>query len=223
MGLIASAATTALGAGVQYNETRRTNRRQDQEAAASIRRQGQLQQQADRVVSDEVGKLAASDSNDERAQRLDQYMQVLRRGQRQANSGLEGPVGGASFQADAGAARDAADAAAATTAGLQARIDAPGLQRQGEAFNYGRLATDLGLIGRESAGQSFVDQLRMQRIRRRPEVDLLAGAISGAGQLAQPRPTATGGSTQQFGNNLDALGSLPGASRGYGRAGGRYG
>ena len=38
-----------------------------------------------------------------------------------------------------------------------ARIEAPRLQRQGEAFDYGRLATDIDGLSREAAGQSFID------------------------------------------------------------------
>ena len=33
-----------------------------------------------------------------------------------------------------------------------ARADAPGMQRQGEGFGFGKLATDIGLMQRESRG-----------------------------------------------------------------------
>lgn len=216
LGLVASTAATALGAGVQAYETKRTNKRQDQEAASSIQRQGRIQQDADRVVTDQVNQLAASNAADERTQRLDQYVQALRRGRPQANQNGAAPVGGATFAADADAARAAADANAVATAGLQARIDAPQLQRQGEAFDYGRLATDLSLAGRESAGQSFIDQLRMRQIRRRPGMDLAAGLIAAGGQaagssIANRGAPAAGGMV--FGNNMDAMAALPGARR----------
>lgn len=227
---IIPAAAMLGGQVIQSNETNRYLRKQDEAAAQSIINQAQKQREADQVVRDQVGALEGSTSGDERAQRLDQYMQVLRRGQRQANSGLEGPVGGATFQADAGAARNAADAAAATTAGLQARIDAPGLQRQGEAFDYGRLATDLNLIGRESQGQSFVDDLRRRQIRRRPGMDLLGGLASGIGASMLGNAALNGvgkAASQTFGNNMDALKGLPGAGArssyglpGYGLVGG---
>lgn len=216
LGLVASTAATALGAGVQAYETKRTNKRQDSEAASSIQRQGKIQQEADRAVTDQVNQMAASTAADERTQRLDQYMQALRRGRPQANQNGAAPVGGSTFAADANATRAASDATAAATAGLQARIDAPQLQRQSEAFDYGRLATDLGLIGRESAGQSFVDQLRMRQIRRRPGMDLAAGLITAGGQaagsaIANRGAPAAGGMV--FGNNMDAMAALPGAGR----------
>lgn len=228
--LVISAAAMVGGKMIQDNETNRYLRKQDEAAAQGILNQTKKQREADEVVRNQVGQLEGSTSGDERAQRLDQYMQVLRRGQRQANSGLEGPVGGATFQADAGTARNAADAAAATTAGLQARIDAPALQRQGEAFDYGRLATDLNLIGRESQGQSFVDELRRRQIRRRPGMDMLGGVISGIGasMLGNAALGAAGKTASQgFGNNLDSLKNLPGAGArasygmpGYGLIGG---
>ena len=76
---------------------------------------------------------------------------------------------------------DPGDPGAAQRAGIQARIDAPQLQRQDEAFGYGRAATDLDLIRRESQGDEFVNQLRLRAIRRRPGMDLLAGGLQGAG------------------------------------------
>lgn len=217
--LVISAAAMVGGKMIQDNETNRYLRKQDEATAQSILSQTKKQREADEVVRNQVGELEGSTSGDERAQRLDQYMQVLRRGQRQANNGLEGPVGGATFQADAGNARNAADAAAATTAGLQARIDAPGLQRQGEAFDYGRLATDIDGLSREAAGQSFIDQLRLRNIRRRPGMDLLSGGLmaaggamagGGAGAAAAPNAMAS------FGNNTDALYEMPGARPRYG-------
>lgn len=216
LGLVASAASTALGVGVQQYETNRTAKRQDREAAGAIQRQGKIQQEADRAVTDQVNELAAGDAAGERNQRLEQYVQALRRGRPQANQNGALPVGGATFAADANAARAASDATAAATAGLQARIDAPQLQRQGEAFDYGRLATDLGLAGRESAGQSFIDQLRMRQIRRRPGVDLAAGLISAGGQAAGGAlagRAAPAAGMQTFGNNMDAMAALPGAGR----------
>lgn len=171
----------AAGALAQQSENDRVIRKQDQETAQGLLNQSRRQQEADRRVNDEIAQLETSTAADDRAQRLGQYMQQLQRGQRQALSGLNSPVGGATFQADAGAARAGADNAAATTAGLMSRIDAPQLQRQQEAFGYGKLATDLDMEARASRGQQFIDQLRLRQIRRRPEVDLLAGLATSAG------------------------------------------
>jgi len=181
MGQLVPIAIMAAGALAQQSENDRVIRKQDQETAQGLLNQSRRQQEADRRVNDEIAQLETSTAADDRAQRLGQYMQQLQRGQRQALSGLNSPIGGATFQADAGAARAGADNAAATTAGLMSRIDAPQLQRQQEAFGYGKLATDLDMEARASRGQQFIDQLRLRQIRRRPEVDLLAGLATSAG------------------------------------------
>lgn len=174
-------ALMAAGTLAQQSENDRVIKKQDEATAQGLLNQSRRQQDADRRVNDEIAQLETSTAADDRAQRLGQYMQQLQRGQRQALSGLSSPVGGATFQADAGAARTGADNAAATTAGLMSRIDAPQLQRQQEAFGYGKLATDLDMEARASRGQQFIDQLRLRQIRRRPEVDLLAGLATSAG------------------------------------------
>lgn len=174
-------ALMAAGTLAQQSENDRVIKKQDEATAQGLLNQSRRQQDADRRVNDEIAQLETSTAADDRAQRLGQYMQQLQRGQRQALSGLNSPIGGATFQADAGAARAGADNAAATTAGLMSRIDAPKLQRQQEAFGYGKLATDLDMEARASRGQQFIDQLRLRQIRRRPEVDLLAGLATSAG------------------------------------------
>ncbi len=181
MGQFIPIAIALAGTAAQQAETQRVERKQDEATAQGLLNQSRRQQEADRRVNDEIAQLETSTAADDRAQRLGQYVQQLQRGQRQALSGLNSPIGGATFQADAGAARTGADNAAATTAGLMSRIDAPQLQRQQEAFGYGKLATDLDMEARASRGQQFIDQLRLRQIRRRPEVDLLAGLATSAG------------------------------------------
>ncbi|MCO7494702.1 hypothetical protein [Stenotrophomonas maltophilia] len=181
MGQFIPIAIALAGTAAQQAETQRVERKQDQETAQGLLSQSRRQQEADRRVNDEIAQLETSTADAARNDRLGQYLQQLQRGRKQAVAGLEGPIGGATFQADAGAARAGADNAAATTAGLMSRIDAPQLQRQQEAFGYGKLATDLDMEARASRGQQFIDQLRLRQIRRRPEVDLLAGLATAAG------------------------------------------
>lgn len=202
MGQVIPIAIMAAGALAQQSENERVVRKQDEATAQGLLSQSRRQQEADRRVNDEVATVAASTAADERAQRLGQYMTQLQRGRRQAVAGLESPIGGATFQADTGAARAGADAAAHNTAGLMARIDAPQLQRQGEAFGYGRLATDIDMAARESRGQQFIDQMRLRAIRRRPEADLLAGlATSAGGAMAGGGGTIAGAASPQLGAN----------------------
>ncbi|WP_423173071.1 MULTISPECIES: hypothetical protein [unclassified Stenotrophomonas maltophilia group] len=203
MGQFIPIAIALAGTAAQQAETQRVERKQDEATAQGLLNQSRRQQDADRRVNDEIAQLETSTAADDRAQRLGQYMQQLQRGQRQALSGLNSPIGGATFQADAGAARAGADNAAATTAGLMSRIDAPQLQRQQEAFGYGKLATDLDMEARASRGQQFIDQLRLRQIRRRPEVDLLAGlATSAGGAMAGGRASGFAASAPRMGANF---------------------
>jgi hypothetical protein len=174
-------ALMAAGTLAQQSENDRVIKKQDEATAQGLLNQSRRQQDTDRRVNEEIAQLETSTADAARNERLGQYMQTLQRGRKQAVAGLEAPIGGATFQADAGAARTGADNAAATTAGLLSRIDAPQLQRQGEAFGYGKLATDIDMAARESRGQQLIDQLRLRGIRRRPEVDLLAGLATSAG------------------------------------------
>lgn len=203
MGQFIPIALMAAGTLAQQSETERVTRKQDEATAQGLLSQSRRQQDADRRVNDEITNVASSTAADERAQRLGEYMTQLQRGRRQATAGLDTPIGGATFQADAGAARTGADSAAQTSAGLMSRIDAPQLQRQGEAFGYGRLATDIDMASRESRGQQFIDQLRLRGIRRRPEVDLLAGLATSAGgaMAGGGGGMMMGGAAPQYGAN----------------------
>ncbi|AVH90025.1 hypothetical protein [Stenotrophomonas maltophilia] len=202
MGQFIPIAIALAGTAAQQAETQRVERKQDQETAQGLLSQSRRQQEADRRVNDEIAQLETSTADAARNDRLGQYMQQLQRGRKQAVAGLEGPIGGATFQADAGAARAGADNAAATTAGLMSRIDAPQLQRQQEAFGYGKLATDLDMEARASRGQQFIDQLRLRQIRRRPEVDLLAGLATAAGGSMAGGGAANAASGPRMGANF---------------------
>lgn len=202
MGQFIPIAIALAGTAAQQAETQRVERKQDQATAQGLLSQSRRQQEADRRVNDEIAQLETSTADAARNDRLGQYMQQLQRGRKQAVAGLEGPIGGATFQADAGAARAGADNAAATTAGLMSRIDAPQLQRQQEAFGYGKLATDLDMEARASRGQQFIDQLRLRQIRRRPEVDLLAGLATAAGGSMAGGGAANAASGPRMGANF---------------------
>lgn len=172
-------AAAAAGAN-QYN-TNKTASRQDQQAAQGIRQQGVRQQAADAKVNDAVAELEGSTAESARAQRLDEYMAGLRRNRSGMQSGLTPTIGSQAFRDDSARAVGDVQDYAERSAGLLSRIDAPAMQRQGEAFGMGNLATDLGLIGRQSAGDDFVNRLRMSAIRRNPWIDAGASVAGAAG------------------------------------------
>lgn len=189
-------AAAAAGAN-QYN-TNRTAKRQDEQAAQGIRQQGVRQQAADAKVNDAVSELEGSTAEAARAQRLDEYMAGLRRNRGNMQSGLAPTIGSQAFRDDSARAAQDVEGYGERAAGLLARIDAPAMQRQGEAFGMGNLATDLGLIGRESSGDQFINDLRLRAIRRNPWIDAassVAGAAGGAmigGAGAGQMSSATG-------------------------------
>lgn len=194
-------ATLAVGA---YQQDRVADR-QDDQAAAAIRTQSMLQRKADAKVNEQVQNLESSTAEDERAQRMDSYMDTMRANRGKLQAGLTPTFGSEAFRQDA--ANDVADVQqyAADTAGLMSRIDAAGMQRQGEAFGYGKLATDIGLIGRQSAGEDFMSRLRMSTIRRNPWIDAAvqaggAYANSKAGSASGASGAARGGNPYSGGN-----------------------
>lgn len=217
MGQFIPIALAVAGTAMQQAETERVARKQDDATAQSLLNQSRRQQEADSKVNEQIAQTEQSTAADEREQSLAQFTQQLNRSRKQAVAGLDSPFGGQAFQAGNAEARAGADSAAARTAGLMARIEAPRLQRQGEAFDYGRLATEIDGLSREAADQSFIDQMRLRNIRRRPGADLLSGGLMaaggamGGGTMAGATPASA-----NFGNNLDALYEQPGARPRYG-------
>lgn len=183
-------AAMAASAGLQYSNTRQTAKRTDNEAAAGIRKQSGIQQRADARVNEEVDRLANSTAEDERATRTNEFMTALRNARGNSERGLEGMGLGEAFNVAAAGAKQDLRGQSARTAGQLATIDAAGLQRQGEGVAYGNLATDIGLLGRESGGQQFLTDLRTRAAsRRNPGMDAAAGFLSG---VASGIPTGAG-------------------------------
>lgn len=197
---IVGLAAAAAAAGVSTYNTNRTISRQDSEAARGIASQGRIQRRTDQRVNEEVQNLERSSAMDERAKRLTDYMTTLGRVKRKTNAGLEN-VGafGDEFATAANDATASLDRQGAERADLMAGVDAPGLQRQGEAFNFGRLATDVNAFQRESNGADWLTRLRTQGIRRSPGLDALSstlsGVASGAGSMGGSGSAAAGGAS----------------------------
>jgi hypothetical protein len=202
-------ALAAAAAGGSYYNTQKTAQRQDNQAALGIQNQSRIQKQADTKVNDAVAKLADSNAASAKEGRLDDYLNVLRRNRSTTEAGLTPVIGSDTFKTDAATAANDANSYADKTASLMARMDAPGIQRQQEGFDYGNLATDIGLIGRESQGQNFLDQLKLRNIRRNAKIDLASGLLSAAaGGVAAGGASAAGGAGNAYGNTLSAGGGL---------------
>ena len=217
---IALAAAAAAAGGSYYN-TQQTAKHQDEAAADSIRNQSLLQKQADAKVNDTVHDLQGSTSADAKAQRLDDYLNVLRANKGKQEQGLTPNIGSQTFQTDSTVRAANSDDYAAKTAGLMARMDAPQIQRQNEGFGYGNLATDLNLVGRQAQGQSFLDQLRLNAIRRNAKIDLASSLLmSGAGAAYGAGGAAAGGLST--GGQYASAGGNGAGDGGYGMMRGNY-
>lgn len=174
------AVIAAVGAGVSAYNTDKTAKRQDSAAAQSIINQGHLQQKADQQVDQQIDQLQGSSMQDERENRLNEFMTTLAQNRRQSRGDDSTELfAGDAFKAANEGAIARADTATNRAAQQLATIDAAGLQRQGEATGYGHLATDIGLVGRQSSGQAWLDALRARQIRRSTGLDLTAGALQG--------------------------------------------
>lgn len=194
--LLVPAIISAVGAGVQAHQTHKTAKEQDEAAAQGIRTQAGHQREADARVAQEVAGLEASSPEASQKAATDSFMEQLKRTRSQAH----GPdqVGALSDEYSSGSAQAGADVDkfGASRADLLGRINAPGLQRQDETVSRLRAGTDLGLIGRNSAGDQFLTQLRQQSIRPNPWVmaggqvlgGIGAGMASQAGAAKPPKP-----------------------------------
>lgn len=196
------AVIAAVGAGVQAKETHDVAKEQDEAAAQGIRTQAGRQREADARVQQEVNKLGESTPEDSQRQATDAFMQQLKRTRSQAHGG--GSVGAVSdaYNTDSANASTAVDQYGANRASVLGRISAPGLQRTAETVSRLRAGSELGQIGRNAAGDDFLNQLRMSQIQANPWV--MAGgqvlqsagsgmaASSGAGATKRP-PKGYGG------------------------------
>ncbi len=161
---IASAALTGLSA-INQNQTMR---RQDDAAAAAIRRNMQLQDQANQRVAQAIQQQSQSNPAAAQQSQMQQYLQQLQQAQQLAQQRLL--RGGFGSAYDQRAAQDISNENdyANQMAGLMSAVDAPTLQRQQEAINLGNLGTGLGVIGSDASGNENTARLNAAGLRANP-------------------------------------------------------
>jgi hypothetical protein len=210
-GTLAALALAAAAAGTSYYNTRQTANKQDSAAAAGIRSQADRQRQADARTNQIIDAQAASTPDAAKMDTLGQYMQQVRASAAGAGRGIQ--QAGATSQA---AEESAADAALGVSsyggkiAELMAAMDAPQLQRRQEAVSMARGGSDIERVASFAGGDNFLNQLRLQGIRRNPWLDAFSsfagGAASGAaggwGGGAAAGTGAAGGTGTSFGSGL---------------------
>lgn len=171
----------AAGAAASAYNTNRTLNKQDQAAADGLRRQQQMQREADAKVAQHLTEQKGSNPEAERARNEADMLAAIQGAQSKARRNLQTPgAASADYRMAASQAGAGAQDYAQQVAGLLATVDAAGQQRQRESFRFGDLATEVDLVGRRSRGQSHVDDLKVRGIRRNPWIDMAAAAASGA-------------------------------------------
>ena len=180
-----SLALAAASAGASYYNTQNTAKKQDRQLASQIESNAKKQKQASEVTDKLTKQYADSSPDKAKASLRDQYLQQLTAAGGQAKGGLSAP-GTASdrFKSEAKAAALGLDENAAIDSDLAATLDSARLQREDEGIASRRAGTELGLIQRANQGDNFLDQLRLNAIRRNPGLDAfssLAGAFAQSG------------------------------------------
>lgn len=172
--------TAAVAGGAQMYNTNKTARRQDSEMARQIAARGERQRGADQRVSQLLQDMSGQSADRYADSARGNFLQQIQRANQMGGSNL-GAMTGASERY----ARDAADAAlgvadyANTNADLAARTMAPGMRRESQELMSSDAARRLALLARESGGQDFLGQLKMQGIRRNPYIDAASAALQG--------------------------------------------
>lgn len=211
-------ALAAAAAGASYYNTQSTAKKQDRSAAEGIRKQAARQREADASVDKAIQAQAGSSGADEKAGVLEQYMQQVRASKAGATTGLSqtGKLSDQARNAEADAALGVGNFGQ-KIAGLMAAMDAPNLQRQNEAVSRARTAVDLEGIGRNASGDAFLNQLRLQGIRRNPYLDAFSSFAGGAAGSVGSGAGAGAGATQSAGSFGSGFGSglYSGARGGY--------
>lgn len=190
-----------VGTAVTVYNNEQTQNRLDDQAVAGIQQQARRQHEADAKVDDAVKELEQSSAQDARREALRSYTAALDANKRSSTVGLPDGVGSDAFKQSAKAANDDVRQYGLKNAGLMSTIEGANTQRMNEGFGYGRLGTDISLIGRQSAGDDFINDLKLKGIQRNPWLDLAAGTATGAaGAMANGSNTSSGLNSTAGGN-----------------------
>lgn len=181
-----AAALAAAGAATSSYAQSQQLKKQDSIAAQGIIKQGQLNNQANNDVKQNVATVAQSNAKTQAASaaQLASYQKALQAGTANANAADPNVPGaskafGAEQAKSKGSAQDYVNAianSAATTNGTQ-------LERVGENQQMGQTAQDLSDLTRQSNEQSYVTKLQVQATKANPWLSGLGTALSAAGSF----------------------------------------
>lgn len=175
-------AAAAIGGGVSYYNGQQLANKQDAQLAHGIQQQRARQGQVDEQTQALLSKFASSNPTADQDRARTQYRMQLGKNKGVANAGLT-PVAGASKEYGT-ATQDAALGIAdygSMLSDLMARVDAPESQRRREGNMLADYGVNLDRVKRASAGDEFVNNMRLKSLHRNPWLDALAAAVKGAG------------------------------------------
>jgi hypothetical protein len=208
------AAISALGTGVQYENTQSANNRAQNSEAQSIMDQMNLQNKGASAVNRVTQQIATDTPQQIADKATGQYVDVLRKNAAgtqtgsgntssilfgQPTSSLPSNIKASSrYGTDTAASQAETQSYGNQLAGEMGQIDAATRQRQNEGLAQEGLGTNLNLLNGESYTKNFVNQLRTSTAgQSSPWLTLLSGALNGAGSTLSknigPSTPATAG------------------------------
>lgn len=197
---IGAAALSVGSAGVNAYSQNQNMRKQDNQSAQSILRQGQINSKAEGAVSDLNKSIAKSNPNDATK---DQTAAYLAAANAAPTTNPSVPGGSKRFvQAQDASKADVAQYAR-STAGNAAAVAAPQLQRIGEGNQIANTASELGRFNDESSSEQGLLKTRLAGDQANPWLQSLSGLLSGAStglstyggyKSAGKKPSGMGGS-----------------------------
>lgn len=165
----------AASAALTQYDAARTAGKQRRELDVGVGNVAQIQNQADALLGEEIGRLATSNPYEARVNAESQYVQALNTARAAPGVSLAPNVGGSRFQQDMIASNRAGTNYGRTNAGLLARIDSQTRMREAEGQRFGRLGSKLQTLGRNADTERFIAELRARQVRGNPWAKILAG------------------------------------------------
>lgn len=182
-GIFTALALTAVGTGTSMYAQNQNLKNQDQQQAQSIIKQGQINQQAEKAVSNLNQNIAKSNPDAAQKQQMQAYMQALQQAQ-PTQSAVNSNVPGGSkrfVQAQAASKNDIANYARSTAANTAA-VAAPALQRIGEGNQIADVAGQLGRFADTSGQEQQILRTQLAGDQANPWLTSLGTVLQGAGQ-----------------------------------------
>ena len=170
------------GSLLQSFNARHADRKRDKILRLIMERRARQQEEIDAALMGEVGTLRGETPEAERDKAMSEFVGQLRatRAAQPTSYGARGAVSGRET-AEVGALQAGLGRFANREADITARIDSQRRMREGQGLRRGRLGTDLTEKTRLIDSADFLDQLRLNRVRKNPWLDLLGSAMKGAG------------------------------------------